>query len=67
MSQSSSFCIQLNAFKYGKWLNSSIWPIDGILTGTTTPGQSGPESNGNKEVFHIFQISQTGASPSNAV
>ena len=24
-----------------------------MLTGTTTPGQSGPESNGNKEILHI--------------
>ena len=33
-------------------LNSSIWPIDGTLTGTTIVGQSGSGSNGNKEVFH---------------
>ena len=32
-----------------KFLNSSILPIDGILTGTIIPRQSGPESNGNKE------------------
>ena len=38
-----------------KWLNSSIWPIDWILTSTTTPGQSEPESTGNEEVFHISQ------------
>ena len=31
---------------YSKWLNSSIWAIDGPLTSTTTPGQSEPESNG---------------------
>ena len=29
-----------------------MWPIDGNLTDTTTPGQSGPGSNGNKGVFH---------------
>ena len=28
-------------------------PIDGTLTGTSTPGQSGLESNGNKGVLHI--------------
>ena len=36
-------------------IESSIWPIDEILTGITTPDQSGPESNGNKEVLHISQ------------
>ena len=39
---------QSKGFKYSKWLNSSIWPIDGILTGTTTPDQSEPESKGNE-------------------
>ena len=34
-------------------MNSSIWPIDGSLTGT--PGQSGPESNGNEQVLYIAQ------------
>ena len=33
----------------------SIWSIDGTLTGTTTPGQSESESNGNKGVLHIYQ------------
>ena len=33
--------------------NSSIWPIDRILSGATTPSQSGPGSNGNEGVFHI--------------
>ena len=37
------------------------------LTGTTTPNQSEPEGDGNKEEFHIPQISWTGASPSDAV
>ena len=32
---------------------SSIWSIDWTLTGTTTPGQSGPGSNGNKGVLPI--------------
>ena len=29
---------------------TSILPIDGTLTGTTTLGKSGPRSNGNEEV-----------------
>ena len=37
------------------WSNSSFWPINGILTGTITPGQSGTESNGNKGVLYISQ------------
>ena len=28
--------------------NSSIQPIDGTLLDATTPGQSGPESDGNE-------------------
>ena len=36
--------------------------MEGILTGTTNPGQSGPESNGNDGVN-----SRTGASSSDAV
>ena len=47
-----------------KWLNSSIWPIDWTLTGTTILGQSRPGSNGNIRVLHILQSSRTGASPS---
>ena len=39
---------------------SSIQPIDRALSDATTPGQSGPESNGNEEVLCIPQ------SPSNA-
>ena len=49
-----------NNFKYSKWLNSAIWPIDRTLTGTTTPGQSGPASKVNERVFHISQNSKTG-------
>ena len=37
-------------------MNSSILPIDGCLTGITTPGQSGPTKNGNEEVLHVPQI-----------
>ena len=34
-----------------KKLNTSIWSIDGTLTGITSPGQSGPENNGNEEIL----------------
>ena len=43
--------------------NSSIWPIDMTLSKATTPGQSGPGSNGNERVLHILQSSKTGVSP----
>ena len=46
---------------------SSIWPIDRTL-GTNTPGQSGPESNGNEVVHCIPQSSSiTGTSPSDCL
>ena len=41
------------------------WPINGTLTDTTTPGQSGLESNSNEGVLHIPQSFRIGASPSN--
>ena len=37
------------------YLNRSIWGIDRTLTGITTPGQSGLESNDNEGVFQIFR------------
>ena len=40
---------------FSKWLNSSIWPIDGNQIGTTTPGHNGPESDGSEGVLHILQ------------
>ena len=58
---------QLNEFKYSKSLNISIWPIDRILAGTTTPGLSRPECNHNERVLHIPQSSRTGASTSNGL
>ena len=61
------FCTQLNSLKYSKWLNSSIWPINGTLTGVTTPCQRGPGSNSNEEVLHIFQSSSTEFSPSDSL
>ena len=43
---------------------SSIWPIDQTLSGAITPGQSGPESDGNEGVLCIPQSSSmTGISP----
>ena len=38
-------------------LNSSIWPIDSILSGATTTGQSGPGSDDIKVVLRISQSS----------
>ena len=47
---------------------SSIWPIVRTLSGTTTPGQSKPESDGNEEVRCIPQSSSiTGTSPSDCL
>ena len=43
---------------------SSIWHIDRILLGVTTPGRSRPDNNGNKGVLHIPQSFKTGALPS---
>ena len=46
-------------------IKSSIWPIDGIPSGATTPDQSGPGSDSNEGVIRIPQISSiTGASAS---
>ena len=36
-------------------MNSSIWPTDGTLIGTTTLGQSGPKNYGNEGVLLIPQ------------
>ena len=33
-------------------MKSSIWFIDEKLTSKITPGQSGPGSDGNEEIFH---------------
>ena len=47
---------------------SSIWPIDQNLSGAINPGQSGPESNGNKGVPCIPQSSSiTEASASDSL
>ena len=42
-------------------LNDLQWLKDRNLTGTTTPGQSWPRSNGNERVLHIFQKSKNGS------
>ena len=43
---------------------STIWPIDWILFGVTTPGQSEPGSDGNEEVICFPQSSNlTGTLP----
>ena len=41
--------------------------IPKAVSGTTTPGQSRPWSNGNEGVLDTPQISRTGASSSDAV
>ena len=46
-------------------LFSSIRPIDWTVSGATTPGQSGPGSDGNEGVLHIPHSSSiTGTLPS---
>ena len=48
--------------------NNSTWSIDKTLSSATTLGQSGPGSNGNEGVLHIFQSSSiTGALSSNCL
>ena len=44
-------------------INSLIQPIDRTLSGATTPGQSGPGSNGNEGILQIPQNSTTGILP----
>ena len=46
---------------------SDLFDIDGTLTDTTTPGQSGPGSNSKEVILHTPQTSRTGASPSDTV
>ena len=49
-------------------LNSSIWPIDRTLSGSTTLGLGRPGSDGNEEVLCIPHSSSiTGASPSDCL
>ena len=47
---------------------SPIWPINRTLSDATTPGPSGPRSDGNEEVLRIPQISSiTGTSQSDCL
>ena len=39
------------------------WTHRKNYTVTASPGQSGPDNNGNEEILHIPQISKAGASP----
>ena len=48
--------------------NSSIWPRDRTLSGATSQGQSGHESNSNERVLYIPKISSiTQTSPSDCL
>ena len=38
-------------------LKSSVWPVDRTLSHATTPGKSGPGSNGNESALRILQSS----------
>ena len=44
--------------EHEQFSNRPIWPIYGNLTGTTTPGQSGSGSNGNKRVLSLPRSSE---------
>ena len=48
-------------------LQTSFSLLDGIMTGTNIPDQSGPGSNGNKGDLHTLQISRIRASSSDEV
>ena len=48
-------------------MNSSIWPVDGTVTDTTTPDQNGVRSNENEGVLYIPQSPKNGASPSDGL
>ena len=40
-------------------LNSCIWPVVKPLSSATSPSQSGPGSNSDEELLHIFQSYKT--------
>ena len=48
-------------------MNSSTWPIDAMITGTSIPGQSAAKSNRNKGLLHISLSPNTGNFQSNAI
>ena len=55
-------------FNLAQVLSLIIWPIDWILSGATTPNQSGPGSGDNEGVLRIPQSSYfTGTSPSDCL
>ena len=64
-------CNNTNSIKYQSFMcpisNVSIWPIDGTLSGTTTPVQNGPGSNGNIGVLRIPESAWSEASPSDCM
>ena len=65
--QATQFSVS-HLFALSLMSNSSIWPIDWTLSGTSTLGQSRPGSDGNEGVRHIPQSSNiTGASPSDSL
>ena len=58
----------LNIFiEYKLFAKRYIWPIIGILTGTITPGRSGPGVKGNEAVLHSHCTPEQGAWPSDTV
>ena len=48
------------------FLNKSIWPMHGNLTGYTTPGQSELGSYSNEGVLYVPKIPKTVATPSDS-
>ena len=46
---------QLNDYNLKRWLDIFIGPIGWTLTGTTTPDQSGTESNSNEGVLDFLK------------
>ena len=63
----NNFFLAHELIEYEYFCKRSIWPLGGILIGTTTSGLSGPVSNGNEGTLHNSQISRTRASPSDTV
>ena len=49
-------CVQLNGFESSRWLNSSIYPIDGTLIGTTNTTTR--DQSSNWEWWHIPQAAR---------
>ena len=77
MSLSAFFCTQLKGFKYFYLTQIFLFNSDQliahclnsqtVLSGATTPDQSGPGSNGSEGVHCIPLNSKTGASPSDSL